>query len=60
VFQCSFCTVLLIDRLVREVIKIVGARLEETQVGSRTEGLARVMSECETFAKGEGASATKP
>ena len=30
----------LIVRLVREVIKIVDARLEETQVGSKTEGLA--------------------
>ena len=31
----------LIVRLVREVIKIVDARLEETQVGSKTEGLAK-------------------
>ena len=42
-FQCSFCTVLLIDRLVCEVIKIMDARLEETQVGSKTEGLATGM-----------------
>ena len=40
----------LIVRLVREVIKIVDARLEETQVGSKTEGLAKDESLLESWA----------